>query len=306
MDIGNASFTTPFERPFAYDADWRHQLSLACAAEKIQSPISRDRWVTADLHYLSSMRTPGLLTARGTDADVRAVNEIYQTRNSVCLKDKLDALLLCEGLTIPVIATLTGLSQNQVTAYERIFFNVRDDKGRLCISMWAREYFVHGGNVPDNDAAMGDRPLYWRTLALTGGHKPLLAAWGWLPPHELPEAEVNLMVFRNLLINLDWRIRYGKIDAKSCMDMLGRMKEIVDDMRSRGVIAGTGDASSEVSAVFKLLYEVRPKAPVVTEKLLEKYDSDLQVSLAAIQERFAKAGNSGGSPSRSSSASTGD
>lgn len=302
MNIGSHEAITPFEHAHRYDADWRFTIAMGSVACPEEAPrdIRADKYLREQVKFLRQDEapittapqrrllftkvTPTSTPSRTLRKAIEVANDIHSMRDGVVLKDKLDALLLCEDLDYNEISMYTNLDREAIEAYENIFFNVRNDEGKLILGMWLREHFALGESASEY-ADPADAPLYWRTLAMTAGSKVLLAKWGWLPPDQLPEAEVNLVVFRNLLLNLDHRIRYGKIDAKSSMDMLGRMKELVDDMRARGVIS-SNDSNSEVSMIFKLLQETAPVPPVPTDKQLENKVDDVQGKLNAIAAKF--------------------
>lgn len=299
MDIGSFETVTPFEQAHRYDADWRSTVAMASVAHPDEAPrdVRSDKYLREQMKFLRNDTVPQNTRRRllftstsGRQSPTQLMRKAIETANDINsldgdlqLKAKLDALLLCEDLDYNEISTYTGLGCEVIDAYENLFFNVRED-GKLILGMWLREHFALGTSEVDY-ADPSDAPLYWRTLAMTAGSKVLLAKWGWLPPDQLPEAEVNLVVFRNLLLNLDHRIRYGKIDAKSSMDMLGRMKDLIDDMRARGVIS-SNDSNSEVSMIFKLLQETAPVPPVPTDTQLENKVEDVRSKLAGIAAKY--------------------
>jgi len=307
VEIAEQTVDTPYDSPFGYDASWRNELAKLCVEdERTRPPIIGDVYLAQQLKYLREVTSEkfsgyyGVMPLRKRKRidkyAVHQANRIYMTRDEMCLKDKLDALLLCPELPMQKIAKDIGIRVEVVKAYERIFFNVRDEDGIMNLSQWLKEYFTHSGDIEFLDP--GDKPLYWRTLATTTGWKMLYYQWGWqLPGNEIPEAEAVMDNYRLMMGDLHKRVLYNKIDSKALVDMMRGMHEKIDDMRGQGLIAGGGDTESEVSMIFKLLYATRPSPTPPTVEQLEEKEADVQLKIAQIRDKFSKGAKEEGKPS---------
>lgn len=295
MEIGREVIRTPYDAPFGYEPEWRYLVARAAVESDSHVVLPPDEALRAQVTYLRHAldggvgrryNVMGMVRGDTTRRAQHLANAIYQYRDENCFKHKLDALLLCPELNLQQLSQLTGQDPEVLLAYSRTFFDVRDAQFAVSLSPWMRDFFTYGGRVANPDP--NDATTYWKALSLSGGYKVLLTSWGWrLPGNELPESDINLMVFRNLLINLDKRIRDGKLDGKASMDMLGRMKELIDDMRARGVISADGaGGDTETSVVLKLLYDLRPIPVKVDQAQSEElYGTAVQQKLAAIKSK---------------------
>lgn len=187
MRVGDrAVIVTPIDNPCQYDPDWRSALASAL----VESPgaridpdyarYRRDPWVRAQVAYLSSDR-----------AKVPLVRDTMQTRlanlwaQGTSLSDarfRLEPLLLTsvdyEVISLDIAGS--GMYRKAVETYERLFFNIRDDDGRISKSCQLKQYFaMPSGEIDENTPP----EAMWKMIGALMGYDTLVNLWLWKDAH---------------------------------------------------------------------------------------------------------------------------
>lgn len=198
MNTESQTIITPFEDPF-FRPDWRHQLAAQLATDpKLKHAAMealRDEWVRAGARYLRKQQQQPAVPAPsrvhfdlvyrwGLEGDNRQVGRLAE------------ALLLTEA-PLRAIAEDLGCGAEDIHAYERMFFNVRDADGAMVLSPAQRTYFAGEGSFMPTTT----RPehLMWRRMAVSAGYKALVrmlelgqGAWTDAPSVDLVEVTVEM------------------------------------------------------------------------------------------------------------------
>lgn len=110
-----------------FDPAWRWEKAIALADDGRQPHRSDDRYVWQGYRYLlrrRKLRTPADLAALRRDRpDVDAAFDLHRRSDAVTYQ--LQAMLLCDDLTIETIAENMALPVGTVKAYTALFFDVR-------------------------------------------------------------------------------------------------------------------------------------------------------------------------------------
>jgi hypothetical protein len=307
MLIADEAIRTPLENPWDFQTNWRNEVArLVCQHHPWGNyDYDADRWIRAQVQYLDSTTKDGheaRVSSMCRRVDLRhderygvaMANNLYTSLDRSNARYKCEAMLLCGELSYNQIAkALTDMSPVIVKAYERIFYSVRDAKGEVLAAPWLREYFAKGQAVDVTNP--NDHGMFWKVKAIEGGWKALHTTWNWpigMIGGELPEAEFNIMLFREALNVLDHRLKFDRLDARSIPNLVDSLHRMVTDMRERGVIS-QGDSISEDSAMMTLVQAMQPYVKVPSmERLAQKQEAvDQKISMIKKMDRSHDGGS---------------
>jgi len=172
-----------------------------------------------------------------------------------------------------------------VEAYEKLFYNVRDDKGLLCQSPWIREYFAFQGAAPT--ANINRNSVHeWKMVAFEGGYELLRSIWSWPSATgdylTIPESLYYATVFRKSFRTLMLRLHNETIDGRALADITKQVTEIFADLRDRGILSKE-ESLSDNTLFAKMLQLMAPEMSQVTSGRLEEMQSELDNKVAVIK-----------------------
>ena len=225
--------------------------------------------------------------------------------HEAAMKKRLEALLLTEvGMDI-ITLDLTGQPsmQSVVEAYERLYFNCRDDSFNLnpsgqLVQRFAMPYgplktFLRKyEEVDDEGFVIGDgRPLakesdVWRAIGALMGYEALIYYWRWeRRAHGMKDASVKGM------IDLCWKASMSRLiadlftgnvsheDASRLMSAFTAQSKFISDDRHEG-----GDGEDTTIALLAVLKAAAPKMRVLKEGSAGMItDNEIQGRIAAQQ-----------------------
>ena len=289
MEINGHNVKTPMDHPWDFDPDWRNELAK-CTVDgaMIGHLCGHDEYISWQVEFLRAVSDPdnGVLkryedlpfNKRGSCPERRAVlmaHKLYNSTGAHCLRDKVDAMLLCPELSINDIANVLSSQRAHadpfdLQVYEKLYFNIRDEHGKVDEGCWLRELFATNG-IPV--LARQDLTTYWRVLAFQGGHRLLFSRWEWpVTTLQDTEAERRLALTRNAFCALEERTRFGDINNRDLVALYGHLQTEMMELRKQGLIGGTGvGVEGEMSLLLEILQAAGPKMILPdASKLAEK------------------------------------
>jgi hypothetical protein len=311
MEINNTTVRTPYEAPGNYHVDWRHRV-----AQNVQAPqganghpqmrgygCEPDAWIRRQIKCLDllgddfhNVRMSRVAQRSPNDPRVslRRANEIFinepepdeDDEGRYLLKPSLEALLLCPELTIPDIAKFLNERTGTVKAYERVFFNVRDEDGLLLASPWLRMWFAKGDIAVVDGAVANDHGVYWKVLAVESGVEALVAEWNAPLDSiggEFPEAALTTNIYRQTMRKMARLVRFGNPDARSLANIMTAFGDAMRDMRERGVMS-KGERVSDESLLMQLLKAMSPQVVTPSEERIAAKQKDVEAKIAMMKQ----------------------
>ena len=159
--------------------------------------FASDKWIQAQIRMMDEQAHGSRLT--DDSVPVRLASRWYsEPETEAALRKRLEPLLLTEiGIDI-ITLDLIGLpsAQTAVDAYEKLYFNCRDENfarspsmqliQRMAMPWGPLKMFLHKWeNIDDDGFVIGDgRPLakesdIWKAVAATMGYESLMYLWHW-------------------------------------------------------------------------------------------------------------------------------
>ena len=266
-------------------------------------PFASDKWIQAQIEMIDSESRGACLTAQG--AAMRLASKWYsELDNEAAMKKRVEALLLTEiGMDV-ITLDLVGQpsAQPAIEAYERMYFNCRDDNfnrhpsmqliQRMAMPYGPLKMFCRKGEELDRDGfVIGDgRPIakdsdVWRAVAATMGYETLMYLWRWdATAHGLKDRSISRM------IEISWNVAVSRLmsdlytgqiahedAARVLASYTAHTKMLVDSRRGGG-----SESNDTTKALMAVLYQTSPH-------MISMDDSDDAVSSrnADIQSRIS-------------------
>ena len=266
-------------------------------------PIANDKWISGYIRMCEES-----VSGNVSDQSVpfKLAEKWYLEPDlEASMKKRLDALLLTEIGTDIITLDLIGFQSvcPAVEAYEKMYFNCRDDnfersKSMQLISRFAMPYgplkmYLRKWEEIDRDGfCINDgRPIakdsdVWRAVAATMGYEALMYVWGWDQyAHGLDDRSTKRM------IELSWKASVSKLlsdlytgniaheDAARVLASYTAQLKFMSEDRKEGA---TGE--EETSAMLAILYAAAPKMRTLVEGGAGMIsDNDIQSRIAAQQ-----------------------
>lgn len=289
MQIGQTEVLTPYDCHWGYDPSWRHDAARLVGNEH---PTWFDPWIRLQRDYLTRSANQGLggsgplipLSEAGKKSERYGLYEANQVFDSIgadnrLVKDRLEALLLCPELNLDRIGELSGFKSLHTTKiYERLFFNIRDDKGLMMPSPMLREYFARRGHTDNNFA---DTSLHWKVLAVEEGAEVLFSLWSWKGygiDGDFRDKAFYMALFRSTFKDIDRRVRMGDLDGKSLIQLAQELGNRLAELQDRGILSA-GEGTSSVTLIQDILTIIAPVMQLPDEGKLAEMQEDLDEKL---------------------------
>ena len=240
-----------------------------------------DKWIVAMLSMFND--TADGLPLSDANVPLRLASRWYSEMDTeAAMKKRLEPLLLTEiGMDV-ITMDLIGLpsAQPAVEAYEKLYFNCRDDNFSLNPSMQLIERFAcpYGPLKPflrkwedldaDGFCVQDGRPVakdsdIWRAIAATMGYEALMYLWRWeRKAHGLKDRSLSRM------IEMSWQAAVSRLlsdmytgniaheDAARVLASYTAQAKYISDEKRGG---GNGGANDTMTALMSLLYLAAPK-----------------------------------------------
>lgn len=280
--------------------------------------FAADQWIRAQVFMLRDEVAGGEL--KDCHVPLRLAARWYaEMEHEAAMRKRIEPLLLTEiGMDV-IAADLTGTEKSRPAfeAYEKLYFNCRDDAFALSGSQqlvqrfampWGPlKTFLRKYEELDGEGyVIGDgRPLakesdVWRAVAATMGYEALMYVWRWdRRAHGLKEGSLERM------IELSWRAAASRLfsdifngdikheDAARVLAAYTSQAKKISDDRNGSASAGSSDTTKALMAV---LYQTSPQMvqfdaeedAARNEEIQGRIQSQLAISRQKIEDRGKK------------------
>jgi hypothetical protein len=186
-------------------------------------------------------------------------------------------------------------------AYERLYFNVRLNDGKIHKSCQLRQYFAMPQGQPNPETP---DEMLWRVIAANMGYDVLVSTWLWSHAHGMSN------VSRDYLTQEFWRVAQSTMFLEffgkrvSHFNMAAAMKSVTDHARMElesGDSSGKGNEMaatlmgvlSILAPVIKVTSKAVDEQPKLTADLQHRLLSQRNVSMQVVVDRGEEAGVEG-------------
>lgn len=299
MIIGAIEVITPQDKAYAYDMSWRHEIAKALKVFKDPNKFLADDWIFKQVQYLKALDDECIEaclddSSEGMFYDTAIANKLYQSSSSDHSKERIEALLLCPELDYETIGKEMNVPPEAVCTFEKLFFNVRDSKGKLVASTGLLMYAALKGAVAFDGTARKDEsyPGHWRIVAFEGGYKPLYAIWGWkFKSDKLPgftPADFTIDMMRNAYRHIDKVLRFNeRIDVKALAQILTTLSQQFADLRREGILS-EDDKINVNNLAFDMLKLLAPERVIESDVERNLAQGELDAKLQSVMTMEAQ------------------
>ena len=283
--------------------------------EKVRRPIppfdtnpeyrvfASDKWIVAQISMFNDRADNGKVSDENVPLAL-ASRWYSELDTEAAMKKRLDALLLTEAPMDVITMDLVGMPSIQpaIEAYEKLYFNCRDDHFNLHPSMQLLErfampwgplkMFLRKWETMDRDGFCIEdgRPIakdsdVWRAIAATMGYEALMYLWRWENrAHGLKDKSLQRM------IELSWKASVARLlsdlytgnishedAARVLASYTAQSKFIADEKRG----GGNGGANDTTTALMNILYLAAPNMVQFDEADESARNEEIQSRIAS-------------------------
>lgn len=262
MDYGSESIVTPIDNPVQFDPDWRNAIATAAVdyprerVDPMYREYLQDPWIKQQIEYLRLVRSGRALSKRHTA--FRLASTWYQGSSVSDVKMRIEPLLLTP-VGYDVISEDIGggnVPDDVFEAYEKLYFNIRDGKGRLSRSCQLRQYFA----LPEGHIANNTPPeKLWKMVGALMGYDTLVTMWLWGDASGLTARSSEYM------LNEMWRVAQSRLFMHIFSDKVGHesLAKLLSAFTGQAKMlhdsaSGTGQVFDTARTLMALLANTRP------------------------------------------------
>ena len=290
MKLQDGIVATPYDICGAvFDPDWRAQVAVAWHKQRtFVSPkhqIFKDEAIKAYMSFLEH-NTKQYENCEFLPSQLKSVGFAYyciQEHGEAAMRPRIDALLL-SAAPYEVIAKDMGsdrVSPEDIRMYERLFFNIRDEAGRLDRSPYLCNRFATGGLTEITPET--STPVFWKWVGFILGYAGLARMWHWHGAHgELKSKEyLEDELYENVVCTSLTRVIRGRANN---LDLGTLMEHNVNRERLRNEMSANGKSADNVRHNEGLCTLLRKLAPHMEPacKTLEQHDMHTQAWQAKV------------------------
>lgn len=269
MKLNGKVITTPYESATRYDPYWRVEIAKTWATTRkapTDDRLADDKWIKGHAEYL--IQASGSYVHPKYQHFATAL-DWYGGSDIIEEKFRIEPLLLT-NVSYDVIAADMGdtLDPLAVETYEKLYYNIRDDKGDVSTSCYKRTVFAQQqGVLVDNRTPID---IIWRVLANQFGYRTLVTHWGWTGAHGPQDEEdfVQKELGRMLQVAFQMRILKGDMINLDLTSGLANYNNWVRDQREAG--QNVGVKNSGHATVLKILGMHQPHMVTAAKSADEK------------------------------------
>lgn len=266
--------------------------------------FASDKWIAAQVLMLCDEVAGRPLSDQSVPIKL-ATRWYYEAESEAAMKKRLEPMLLTEiGMDVITLDLVgTPSASPAIEAYERLYFNCRDENfnlspstqlvQRLAMPWGPLKTYLRKWEVVDEDGfVIGDgRPLakdsdVWRAIAATMGYEALMYIWRWEnKAHGLKDKSLSRM------LDLGWKAAVAKLlndlftgdikheDAARVLASFTAQSKFISDDRKEGV-----EGEDSTMAVLAILQAAAPRMRVLEAGSAGMItDNDIQNRIAAQQ-----------------------
>lgn len=288
MQIGNLTIILPIDDPCAYEPSWRSSVAKAIIdlRPKLQSidPMYKsyfqDKIVQKFVKYLRAESEGKQLTQE--QSYLRVALMWYENPSPAGVRFRLEPLLLTGATMETIMLDISGgtVPIEVFNFYEKLFFNIRDDEGRLSKSCQLRQSFAmpNGDDLKDADS-----PEIWKAIAALMGYDVLMHVWMWKDAHGLSSKGSDFLLdetWRAAQSRLFMNVFADKVGHKSLSDILGAYTSQFKMLKEQKL--SSSDDNDTTKALMAVLYHTSPQMITIAQDV-----DTLSAETAAIQSRIS-------------------
>ncbi len=304
MEYGSESIVTPIDNPVQFDPDWRNAIATAAVdyprakVDPLYQEYMRDPWVKQQIEYLKLVRSGRALSKRHNT--LRLASTWYQGSRVSDVKMRIEPMLLT-AVGYDVISEDIGggnVPDDVFETYEKLYFNVRDDKGRLSRSCQLRQYFA----LPEGHIANNTPPeKLWKMVGALMGYDTLVTMWLWGDASGLTARSSEYM------LNEMWRVAQSRLFMHIFSDKVGHesLAKLLSAFTSQAKMlhdsaSGTGQVFDTAKTLMALLANTRPtiigaaavvdSVPDLTAAIRAKLSAQKTISSTEVDDLGMEAG----------------
>lgn len=289
MRINDAIVVTPMDNPGQFDPDWRNSVALGIieSGGRIDPTYSRyqnDIWIRKQVSYLRAMNNKAQLTKE--QALFRMAHLWFQGTAPSDVRFRLEPLLLTAVPYSTIAFDILGSDEDAgaIKAYEKLYFNIRDNEGRLSRSCQLRQYFALPSGRFDKDTPPEQM---WKMIGSLMGYDTLVSVWMWKDAHGI----VNNS--QEYLLDEMWRLAQSRLFMSMFADRVGHesMAKLLSAISAQQKLLKEGNGGSVdlnmINTMQNMLGLVAPSvidavATEVDRKAVEQATADRLSAIAAV------------------------
>lgn len=262
-----------------------------------------DKWIVAQMEMYNERADGGAVSDKSVPFAL-ASKWYSEMDTESAMRKRLEPLLLTEATMEVVTMDLVGMPSVQpaIEAYEKMYFNCRDDNFNLHPSMQLLERFampwgslkmyLHKWETLDKDGFCVEdgRPMardsdVWRAIAVNMGYEALMYLWGWdKRAHGLEDNSLQRM------IELSWKASVARLlsdlytgniaheDAARVLASYTAQSKFISDEKRGG---GNGGANDTTTALMNILYLAAPNMVQFDEADESARNEEIQSRIAS-------------------------
>jgi len=287
VQIGNLTIVLPVDDPCAYEPSWRDSLAKAIidlhprlsSVDSLYRPYFQDKYVQDYVKYLKAESSGKVLS--GSQSMMRIARMWYDNPSPSGVRFRLEPLLLTGATMETIMLDISGgtVPVEVFTLYEKLFFNIRDDEGRLSKSCQLRQAFAMPNGDDLHDA---DSPEIWKAIAALMGYDVLMHVWMWKDAHGLSTKGTEFLLdetWRAAQSRLFMSVFADRVGHKSLGDILSAYTSQFKMLREQKMTSD--EANDTTRALMAVLYKTSPRMIAVAQDV-----DSLSAETAAIQSRI--------------------
>ena len=263
MQIGDQTVVTPIDNPCQFQPDWRNSVAMALMENPgyRPDPVYRDYvddpWIKRQIDYIKTASSNRRLDKK--QLNIRMANVWYQGTRPSDVKFRLEPLLLT-AVNYSVIALDIGggtVDEDAFIAYEKLYFNVRLDNGRLHPSCQLRQYFALPTGEMDDDTPPEQ---LWKMIGALMGYDTLTAIWLWKDAHGRRNDSQEYM------LDEMWRVAQSRVFMSMFEGRIGHesMAKLLSALTSQTKMLKESKESGETGldttrTLMAILYKASPQ-----------------------------------------------
>lgn len=217
MRINGTVIVTPLDNPGQFEPDWRNSVAMAFAesSERIDPAYARyraDPWIRRQMAYYRAVDRNSTLNREQMQLRLAAL--WFRGTNVSDVRFRLEPLLLTAVSYETIALDILGSDEDAfaIEAYEKLYFNIRDNEGRLSRSCQLRQYFA----LPSGEFDSHTPPeQMWKMIGSLMGYDTLVSVWLWKDAHGVQDKSKEYM------LDEMWRIAQSRLFMSMFADRVG-------------------------------------------------------------------------------------
>ena len=305
MKIGEQTIVTPIDNPCQFEPDWRNSVAVALFDNPGYRPDPEysmyvdDPWIKRQIDYLSALKHGRRLNP--AQMNMRMASVWYQGTRPSDVKYRLEPLLLT-AVNYSVISLDIGggtIDEDAFVAYEKMYFNVRLDNGRLHPSCQLRQYFALPSGEMDDETPPEQ---LWKMIGALMGYDTLTSIWLWKDAHGKRNDSQEYM------LDEMWRVAQSRVFMSMFEGRIGHesMAKLLSALTSQTKMLKESKESGETGldttrTLMAILYKASPQVigaakdvdaqPAMMRAIKETLEAEAAIEKTALPAADTEAAN---------------